>query len=211
MDMVLEIVAVIVAFLVVLTVHEAAHALVAFYLGDPTAKIEGRVTLNPVKHLDPLGTIVLLVTQRIGWGKPVPVNPRNFKHPVRGAALTALAGPASNFILALVLAIPLKYVGGVLPAFVAGMMTLTLNLSIYLGVFNFLPIPPLDGSKVLGLVVPKRWHYQYERYLQEGMRYLVIILLIDWFLFSRLFGFSVVGYVVTQMYLVVYFLIFWGI
>ena len=91
-----------VALLVTLTVHESSHAMVAYYLGDPTAKMKGRMTLNPIPHLDLMGSLVFILTQRIGWGKPVPINPANFKNPVRDSALTALAGPMSNFILAFI-------------------------------------------------------------------------------------------------------------
>ncbi len=199
----LDIVYLVIAFLVVLSVHEAAHALVAYYLGDSTAKLEGRITLNPKAHLDPMGTLILLVTGLIGWGKPVPVNPRNFNHPVRDSAIVALAGPMSNFVLAFVLAIPLVYAGNVLPEIVTDGMWQVLNLSIYLGVFNFLPLPPLDGSKILGLIVPKRWHPQYEEFLDNGIRYFVIFLLVDWFLLRRMLGVSLLGWILNKMYLAV--------
>ena len=160
----------IVALLITLTVHEAAHALVAYYLGDPTAKIKGRLTLNPIAHLDVMGSLIFLVTQRIGWGKPVPVNPRNFKHPVRDSALTALAGPLSNFILAFFVALPWKYLGPYMEASLLGeavliTLEMTFHVNIFLGVFNLFPFPPLDGSKILGLVVPKAFHRQYMNHL----------------------------------------------
>src|SRR3989338_4752791 len=123
-------------FLIAGTIHEASHALVAYYLGDPTAKMKGRLTLNPVAHLDPVGSIIFLITQRIGWGKPVPVNPANFRHPVRDSALTALAGPLSNFILAFAVALPWKYLGSYMPDPLLLIVQMTFHVSIFLGIFN---------------------------------------------------------------------------
>jgi len=211
MGSVFDILYIVVAFLVVLSVHETSHALVAYYLGDSTAKLEGRITLNPVAHLDALGTVVLLMTQRIGWGKPVPINPRNFRHPVRDSALVALAGPVSNFILAFILAVPLHYIVGILPLFLVKILWITFNLSIYLGVFNLLPLPPLDGSKVLGLIVPKCWHYSYEKFLDDGMKYLVILLLVDWFVLEKFFSFSILGLFIDKGAMLVKLLILWGL
>jgi Zn-dependent protease len=183
----------VVALLVVMTVHEASHALIAYYLGDPTAKIQGRLSLNPVRHLDPLGSLVFLLTQRIGWGKPVPVNYSNFKHPMRDGALTALAGPLSNIILAFVIALPLKYLGNYMPDFISLLLWMCFHTSIFLGIFNLFPFPPLDGSKIIGLFVPHRFEHQYERYLANGAKYFVAIILIDVFILQSLIGFSVLG------------------
>ncbi len=183
----------IIALLIVLTVHEASHALVAYYLGDPTAKIKGRLTLNPRAHLDLIGSLVFLVTQRIGWGKPVPVNPNNFKYPVRDSALTALAGPVSNFVLAFALALPWKYLGGYMPIPLLQLIQMTFHVSIFLGIFNLFPFPPLDGSKILGLIIPKRFYRQYEQFLHEGVKYFVAIILVDVFILAGLVGFSIFG------------------
>ncbi|MFN7160537.1 MAG: site-2 protease family protein [Candidatus Gracilibacteria bacterium] len=136
-----------------ITVHEAAHAWVANKLGDPTAKLEGRISLNPLAHLDPIGTISLLV-MHMGWGKSVPYNPNNFKHPVRDAILTALAGPAANLLLAMILIIPLKHLVSpdhIIAVILAGII----EINIVLMVFNLLPIPPLDGSKLLLIIFSK--------------------------------------------------------
>lgn len=178
------------ALLITLTVHEAAHGLVAYYLGDPTAKIQGRLSLNPAKHLDPIGSLIFLLTRTIGWGKPVPVNPANFKHPVRDNALTALAGPLSNFILAFVVALPWKYLGAYLPAWITLLFTMTFHVSIFLGVFNLFPIPPLDGSKILGLIIPRAWYRGYAKYIENGSKYFIAIILIDAFVLGSLVGFS---------------------
>ena len=174
---VVQFVVFLVALVFAITVHEASHALVAYYLGDPTAKIRGRMTLNPLAHLDPIGSLVFLITQSIGWGKPVPVNPANFKHPVRDDALTALAGPISNFILAFVIALPLRYVGDNMPAVLGLIFWMIFHVSIFLGIFNLFPFPPLDGSKILGLIMPRRFYRAYDRYLTSGARYFIIIIL----------------------------------
>ncbi|MDA1060765.1 MAG: site-2 protease family protein [bacterium] len=189
-----------VALLITLTVHEASHALVAYYLGDPTAKMKGRLTLNPIAHLDAAGSIIFLITQRIGWGKPVPVNPANFKHPVRDSALTALAGPMSNFILAFFVALPWKYLGEYMPEPILIIVQYTFHVSIFLGIFNLFPFPPLDGSKILGLIIPKRFHRQYENYLYHGMKYFVAIILIDVFILGNFFDFSFFAYAMGYLH-----------
>lgn len=182
----------IIALLIVITIHECAHAWVANLLGDPTAKLAGRISLNPIRHLDPIGTL-MMVFVHIGWGKPVPVNPRYFNNPKRDNALTALAGPASNLLLALTLALPLKYLLSVMPFQVSYFMSVLLDMSILLFAFNMLPFPPLDGSKIIGIFVPKKYESVYERYLRSGVNYFVIFLLFDQFVLARLLGFSVLS------------------
>jgi Zn-dependent protease len=151
--------------LAAITFHELAHGYVAYLLGDPTAKNAGRLTLNPLKHLDPLGTLVLVVTRMIGWAKPVPVDPRYFMDPKRGMMLVSVAGPASNFLLALLFALlyhGLVFSWGVMGAQASVAMFKPLVLmcqagvviNLALGMFNLLPIPPLDGSKILAGVLP---------------------------------------------------------
>lgn len=194
------------ALLVVLTIHEAAHAAVAYYLGDPTAKLAGRLSLNPIRHLDPVGSIVFLVTQKIGWGKPVPVNSANFKNPLRDDALVALAGPLSNFILAFLIAIPLRYMVDVLSFenevifSVRMLLWMTFHVSIFLGIFNLFPFPPLDGSKILGLFVPARFEKKYEKFLNGASKYFIAIILVDVFILSELIGFSVFGSVMRFLH-----------
>ena len=154
-----------------LTVHETCHGLAAYALGDPTAKRQHRLSLNPLRHIDWFG-LAAMVIAGFGWAKPVPVNPNYFKKPKQGMALTALAGPVSNFVLALVLLLTvrlmwhpeLSYIGD-------GMLFLleTAILSIGLGVFNLIPIPPLDGSKVLFSVLPDRAYRFVLRYERIGM------------------------------------------
>lgn len=172
-----------VAALFCLTVHELSHGAVAYALGDPTAKNEGRLTLNPIKHIDPLG-LILMITAHVGWAKPVPVDMRCFKHPKRGMALTALAGPASNFILAWLFLLLYNLLGHLFPtaALDSWVMYLALFLinaavlSVGLGVFNLFPIPPLDGSKILFSFLPDKVYYtilRYERYIMFLMLALV--------------------------------------
>ena len=153
--------------LVSLVMHELAHGWAAWRLGDPTAKLHGRLTLNPIKHLDVWGTVALVVTFVgsggtffFGWAKPVPVDPRYFKDPQRGMMLVGAAGPAANFALAL-MAAGLVWLTYTWSLFVAQALALAFVLNVVLGVLNLVPIPPLDGSRVVGGFLPRdlylRW------------------------------------------------------
>jgi len=190
----------VIALVFTLTFHEAAHAFVAYYLGDPTAKLRGRLSLNPIRHLDLVGSVVFLITQSIGWGKPVPVNPANFKHPVRDNALTALAGPVSNFLLSFLMALIWRYFGGYLHPILLLFVQMIFHVSIFLGIFNLFPFPPLDGSKILGLFLPSRLHRKYEIFLYSGTKYFIAIILIDVFILERLIGFSIFGFVMSYLH-----------
>ena len=158
--------------LVCITLHELSHGYTAYLLGDDTAKSRGRLTLNPIKHMDVMGLLMMLVFH-VGWAKPVPVNMYKFKNPKRGMALTALAGPMSNIVIAVVfmfvsglLYIPL-YSSGV-GYFFLGMLQLTAYISVGLGLFNLIPIPPLDGSKVLFSLMSDDKYYKLMRYERYG-------------------------------------------
>lgn len=180
------------ALVVVITFHEFAHAYVAYLLGDPTAKKHGRVTLNPLAHLDPLGTILIFLAG-IGWGKPVPVNRAYFKRPVAYEALVALAGPMMNLLIAVVVLVPLKYFGNYLNYELAMLLATIFDISILLFAFNMLPFPPLDGSKFVQLLVPRRFQHHYQFYLANASLYFLAFLIFDNFLLAKYFGFSVLS------------------
>ena len=170
-----------VASLVCVTVHELSHGLIAYRLGDPTAKLNGRLTLNPVAHVDMVGLFLMLVV-RVGWAKPVPVDMRNFKNPKRGMAITALAGPVSNLVLAFVSVAICSGVYWFAPdhpvcAYIMLFFTYMAVLSIGMGLFNLIPMPPLDGSKILFSLLPARIYgfiLRYERYV------IVAVVLMAW-------------------------------
>lgn len=155
MDISLGIIGIILSFIgffICLTVHEASHAFVADKLGDPTSKLQGRLSLNPLAHIDPFGTIIiplLLILSgapAFGWAKPVMVDIRNFKKPPRDNFLTAIAGPISNFVFAFVLALILRFIPGESIWFL--LLANLVMINVALGIFNLVPIPPLDGSKI---------------------------------------------------------------
>ncbi len=160
-----------VLILLVLPVHEWAHAYVAHRCGDDTAKWNGRLTLNPFRHLDAWGTVMML-TVGIGYAKPVPVQSRNFRHYKRDMILVALAGPLSNFLMAVVavgiyrvsLLLPLSY--AVYEALTVILVQTVAGINVALMVFNLLPIPPLDGSRLWSSLLPPKWSYMMERYSQ---------------------------------------------
>lgn len=173
------------AALLCITFHELSHGFVAYRLGDPTAKNAGRLTFNPIKHLDVIGLVMLLIA-KVGWAKPVPVNMRYFKHPKRGMALTAIAGPLSNFAMALAATgacsliyhmVPLGRVSLLILCFFAN----TALLSVGFGLFNLIPISPLDGSKVLFALLPDRMYYKILRYEKYVMILLVLLVLLGVF------------------------------
>ncbi len=156
-------------------IHEYAHAFVATKLGDKTAKLSGRLTLNPLAHIDIMGALMILLFG-FGYAKPVPVNPRNFKDVKKGMALTAVAGPISNLVMAaisllisnLACIVYYKTNGSLVADISLTFFFYAASINVYLAVFNLLPIPPLDGSRILSLIVPNKIYYkimQYERYI----------------------------------------------
>lgn len=171
------------AVLIAIVLHEWAHGFISYKLGDPSPKVEGRLSLNPLKHLDPVGTLCLLFF-RFGWAKPVQVNPNYYKDRKMGMMWTALAGPIMNFIISfltiLIVIIILKlfpnFILTDLGYYIYNVLLVTSFLSISLGVFNLIPIPPLDGSKILFAILPEDMYFAYMKYERYGMILLVILL-----------------------------------
>lgn len=182
------------ALLLALTVHEVAHGYVAMKLGDPTARNLGRLTLNPLKHFDPFGALCMLLF-RFGWAKPVPINTRYFRKPRRDMALTALAGPASNFLMAFagmfiyylsfLLFVKLPAATGTLANFEEVWLTflsIFVIMNVSFGVFNMIPVPPLDGSRILLTFLPPRYYFglmKYERYISVGLFLMLYLGVLD--------------------------------
>jgi Zn-dependent protease len=176
------------AILFGLTIHEFSHGYVAWRLGDPTAKMMGRLTLNPLKHLDPVGTIALFLF-RFGWAKPVPIDPRNFRHPTRDMAISSLAGPAANLLTAGIAGIVLRVldllrVGGFASALVGYFVLFNLILCF----FNLIPIPPLDGSRLVYHLLPPDLAAGYARLERYGFLILIGIIFLGQFSGFSLFG-----------------------
>ncbi len=170
----------IVPVLLSITVHEVCHGYAAYIFGDPTAKDAGRLTLNPIKHIDPVGLLVLFITRMVGWAKPVPVDPRYFKRPRQDMVWVSLAGPASNLVLAVITAFMLKvfgaYISGTFfyPLLVMGQMMVVINVG--LAIFNLIPIHPLDGSHIMEGLLPLKMAYSYSKLQPYG--FIILLLLI---------------------------------
>lgn len=193
-DKLIELLFVVPCVLFALTVHEVSHGYMAYKLGDPTARNMGRLTLNPMKHLDPVGTLCMILFH-FGWARPVPINTRYFKKPRRDTALTAAAGPISNFIMAflgllvqnILLAVFIRHPAASQFTYNLQYAALTLFsyfhiLNLSLGMFNLLPVPPLDGSRIFLTFLPAKYYFgimQYERYIQLGLMLLLWLGFLD--------------------------------
>lgn len=172
--------------LISLTIHEYSHGYVAYKLGDPTAKDAGRLSLNPLKHLDPVGTLMMIIA-RIGWAKPVPINPSYFKDPKKGTILVSIGGPLSNLLMAFigVILFEITYVisyanivaGETFVIYYMNFLVMFFSVNINLAVFNLLPVPPLDGSKILSGILPTEVYF---RYMQKeriiGIIFIMIVM-----------------------------------
>ncbi|MDP2690859.1 MAG: site-2 protease family protein [bacterium] len=172
------------ALVVAVTVHEFSHAWMASYLGDPTPRYMGRLTLNPLAHLDPIGTIMLFLAG-FGWGKPVPFSMNYLRNPRVGSALIALAGPLSNLVMALIFGVFYRYLffnagdlsqSSDFTLFLFRLMKTMIDLNLVLMIFNLLPIPPLDGSKVFALLIPGDYIEKLYRFRNYG--YVILILIV---------------------------------
>lgn len=191
-ETVLQAIFAVAALLVCVVPHEVAHGLVAFRLGDPTAKRAGRLSLNPLRHLDPIGSVLLplalLLLRRFtglplvvfGWAKPVPINPYYFRDPWRGMVWVGLAGPATNFLLAGLTALVgrLLLLLGLRHRYLFLFLALLVLISLVIALFNLLPVPPLDGSRLLGYFLPLRWRLQLLRLEQFGILIVAALLLL---------------------------------
>ncbi len=173
--------------LVAITFHEVAHGYVAYLLGDPTAKSAGRLTLNPIKHLDPIGAIALFVV-KVGWAKPVPINPMFFKNPKRDLFLVSAAGPMTNFLLAVGFALIVRgillFFGTVSMGYMATPLGIIIEIcsagvlvNIGLGLFNLIPIPPLDGSNMVMVLLPDEVAQRMYAFGKYGMILLIVLFL----------------------------------
>jgi len=185
--------------LLALDVHECFHAWVADRLGDPTARYLGRISLNPLVHLDPLGGLMMLMAaisgRGIGWGKPVPVNPRNLRYGPRiGMGIVAFAGPFANVVMAAIFGLPIR-LGVQLPGTLSELFLTVMLINIQFAVFNLIPLPPLDGYSVLqGILasIRTRWSYRFSQRLtlveRQGPFFLLMLILLDQSLGLRLMG-----------------------
>ncbi len=170
------------AFLASISFHEFCHAFVAFLLGDDTAKKAGRLTLNPLAHIDPLGLLMIFLV-RIGWAKPVPIDPRNFRHPRLDSIIVGLAGPASNMLLALVCLylmhhLPWNLMTTTLRTLLSDFLQISVWINVMLGLFNLIPLPPLDGSHFIQALLPKSLESAYYRFQPFSIIILIILLTI---------------------------------
>lgn len=177
------------AILIAVILHEYAHGLVSVWLGDDTPRRQGRLSLNPLHHLDPIGVICLAVF-KFGWAKPVQINPGAYRNRKAGTALVALAGPMMNFLLAfagcilygLLWKLGFFLRDGFLVEMIYSFLVVFMSINLGLGVFNLIPIPPLDGSRILGVILPRKYYYVYMRLERYGTFLLMAIILIENFL-----------------------------
>jgi Zn-dependent protease len=186
--------------LITITIHEFSHGYVAYLLGDDTAKRAGRLTLNPISHIDPIGLLMLFIA-RFGWAKPVPINPYNFKDYKRDTAISAAAGPASNFVMAILLSILFRIItnlspnllayGGAVSQLFIYLLMYSIMINLALGLFNLIPIPPMDGSKILGGFLSDNAYARYTAQEMRGAQILMIVIFA-----SMIFKLNIIGTII---------------
>lgn len=184
------------ALIIAITIHEFSHALMADKLGDPTPRSQGRLSLNPLRHLDLFGTLMLIFVH-FGWGKPVVIDPYNLKNPKRDETLISLAGPASNLILAAILSVIIRFVN--LNTFSIFLFSSIIQMNVILAVFNLIPIPPLDGSKIFLNLLPNDVSYQWQEAFEK---YGFILLII--FLFFPINGTTLVSMIMSPVLRIIF-------
>lgn len=163
--------------LIAISFHEFAHAAVAYAMGDPTAKNEGRMSVNPAKHIDPIGFMMLMIA-RFGWAKPVPVNENNFKNRALGNFLVSIAGISMNILIAIVTIIIIHFTQGLFSNYAYyQVMSSIMRINIAFAAFNLLPVPPLDGSKLLLVLIPAKYRYVVYQYENYGTLILILLLI----------------------------------
>lgn len=166
------------ALFVAITLHELAHGLTAYLMGDDTAKKSGRLTLNPIAHID-IGGFLMLMILGFGWAKPVPINPFKFKNRKFGTILVSIAGPTTNILLALIFSIILTNISGPINNIVYTLLISSIWYNVVLALFNLLPLPPLDGSKILASLLPEKLEYKFYKHEQKLYALLIIFILIN--------------------------------
>ncbi|MFH0915025.1 MAG: site-2 protease family protein [bacterium] len=184
--------------LISMMMHELAHGWIAYRLGDPTAKNRGRLSINPLKHLDPIGTAMFVITYLFsgfvfGWAKPIPVSPYYFKNRQRGMAIVGAAGPITNFILAVIFVLVLNWIAPPTDGRVFTILFLLFQVNLVLGLFNLIPIPPLDGSRVLGGFLPRGAYEKWVAVDRYGMLLVLVMIVVFQSSFFRLLEGAILG------------------
>lgn len=178
--------------------HELAHGWVAYRLGDPTAKNRGRLSVNPLRHLDPLGTAMFIITYLFsgfvfGWAKPIPVSPYYFRNRQRGMAIVGAAGPITNFVIAIIFIVILNWIKPDSDGRLFELFFLVFQINIVLGLFNLIPIPPLDGSRVVGAFLPREAYERWVAFDRYGMLVVLVFIVIFQGQFFRLMSWIMLG------------------